>query len=67
MFKPSLTVLKDRKGKTEVLVCSEDATECLDAFAKCDKPGEVVYIRKGTLEKRKKNPSKDLAKGRGSK
>ena len=46
----------------KVLACSVDAGVCLDAFTKCEKPGEVFYIRKGSLDKRKSikaKPKKD--------
>ena len=41
------------KGVVKVLVCSEDAGKCLDAYKSCQEPGKIVYIRKGHIDKRK--------------
>ena len=57
MFKPSATLHKSPSGVLSVLVCSEDANECLIAFKSCTEPGEVAYMRKGHLDKFKKNPN----------
>lgn len=54
MFKASLTIHKDPKGKLEVIAVSEDAEITLKAFVSCDKPGEVQYHRHGRIEKQKK-------------
>ena len=54
MFKASLTIHKDPKGKLEVLAVSENADVALKAFLSCDKPGEVQYQRAGRIEKQKK-------------
>lgn len=59
MLKPSVTIHKSPEGELTVLVCSEDATVCLDAYKACDEPGEVIYIRKGFTDKRKKVISKE--------
>ena len=56
MFKPSATLHKSPSGVLSVLVCSEDANECLIAFKACTEPGEVAYLRKGHLDKFKKIP-----------
>ena len=54
MVQPNVTILMPAGGKDlKVLACSVDAGVCLDAFTKCEKPGEVFYIRKGSLDKRK--------------
>ena len=47
MLKPSVTIHKSPEGELKVLVCSEDANECLIAYKGCTEPGEVIYIRKG--------------------
>ena len=54
MFKPSVTIHRSAKGVVKVLVCSEDAGKCLDAYKSCIEPGEIVYIRKGHTDKQKK-------------
>lgn len=54
MFKPSATVHKSPSGELKVLVCSEDASKCLDAYKSCTEPGELVFIRKGHVDKIKK-------------
>lgn len=54
MFKPSATVHKSPSGALKVLVCSEDASKCLDAYKQCTEAGEVAYIRKGYIDKLKK-------------
>ena len=53
MFRPNATIHKSPTGKVTVLACSEDAVECVDAYKDCKKAGEVVYLRKGHLDKRK--------------
>lgn len=58
MFKPSLTVHKDAKGVVKVLVCSEDAGKCLDAYRTCADPGEVQLIVRGHFSKGKRVESK---------
>lgn len=62
MFKPSATLHKSPSGVLSVLVCSEDASECLDAFKACTEPGEIAYLRKGHLDKFKKIESIKVAK-----
>ena len=54
MFKPSLTVHKDPKGKLTVLVCSEDADKAIQAYKACKDPGEVQLIQRGHFQKQKK-------------
>ena len=54
MFKPSVTIHRSSKGVVKVLECSEDAGKCLDAYKACEEPGEIVYIRKGHVDKQKK-------------
>ena len=54
MFKPSLTVHKDPKGKLKVLVCSENADEAIKAYKACEDPGEVQLIQRGHFQKHKK-------------
>ena len=54
MFKASLTIHKDPKGKLEVLAVSENADVALKACLSCDKPGEVQDQRAGRIEKQKK-------------
>jgi hypothetical protein len=54
MFKPSATFHKSPTGVITVIVCSEDANECLSAYKACQEPGEVAYFRKGHLDKLKK-------------
>lgn len=58
MFKPSATIHRSSKGEVKVIVCSEDAGKCLDAYRTCTDPGTVVYIRKGHLDKSKNVESK---------
>lgn len=67
MFKPSATLHKAPSGVLSVLVCSEDANECLVAFKACTEPGEVAYLRKGHLDKFKKIDSIKVAKPVASK
>ena len=64
MFKPSLTVHKDPKGKLTVLVCTEKADEAIKAYRGCSKPGEVQLIQRGHFQKSKKikAPAKKAAK-----
>lgn len=62
MFKPSVTVHKSPDGVLKVLECSVDATVCLEVYKACTEPGEVVYIRKGFTEKRKKIASPPVVK-----
>ena len=62
MLKPSVTIHKSPEGELKVLVCSEDANECLIAYKGCTEPGEVIYIRKGFLDKRKKVIKQDQPK-----
>ena len=64
MFKPSLTVHKDPKGKLTVLVCSENADEAITAYKACTDPGEVQLIQRGHFQKGKKikAPEKKVAK-----
>ena len=59
MFKPSATIHRSPKGVVTVLVCSEDAGKCLDAYRTCTESGTVVYIRKGHTDKSKKVESKE--------
>ena len=54
MFKPSLTVHKDPKGKLSVLVCSENAGEAIAAYRECQNLGEVQLIVRGHYSKHKK-------------
>jgi hypothetical protein len=54
MFKPSVTIHKDASGKLSVLACSEDSDVCVKAYTDCAEAGEIVYIRKGSVDKRKK-------------
>jgi hypothetical protein len=61
MFKPSVTIHKSEDGKLEVLECSEDAEVCLKAYKECKKAGQLVYVRKGDLEKRKKVVGAELS------
>ena len=51
MFKPSATFHKSPQGDVSVLVCSEDSTVCLEAYKDCTEPGELVYMRKGHMDK----------------
>jgi len=67
MFKPSATLHKSPSGALSVLVCSEDANECLIAFKACTEPGEVAYLRKGHLDKFKKIDSIMVAKPKAAK
>jgi hypothetical protein len=67
MFKPSATLHKSPSGALSVLVCSEDANECLIAFKACTEPGEVAYLRKGHLDKFKKIDSTMVAKPKPAK
>lgn len=67
MFKPSATLHKSPSGALSVLVCSEDANECLIAFKACTEPGEVAYLRKGHLDKFKKIDSIKVAKPKPAK
>lgn len=67
MFKPSATLHKSPSGVLSVLVCSEDANECLIAFKACTEPGEVAYLRKGHLDKFKKIDSIMVAKPKAAK
>jgi hypothetical protein len=67
MFKPSATLHKSPSGALSVLVCSEDANECLIAFKACTEPGEVAYLRKGHLDKFKKIDSIMVAKPKPTK
>ena len=68
MLKPSVTIHRSEKGVVKVIECSEDAGKCLDAYKTCTEPGEVVYIRKGHIDKMKKveavekKPTKKAAK-----
>jgi hypothetical protein len=64
MFKPSLTVHKDPKGKLKVLVCSENADEAIAAYKVCEDPGEVQLIQRGHFQKAKpvKAPVKKATK-----
>ena len=54
MFKPSATIHRSAKGVVKVLECSEDAGKCLDAYKSCKEAGEIVYLRKGHIDKMKK-------------
>jgi len=54
MFKPSATFHKSPKGVLKVIECSEDASVCLAAYKACTEPGEVIYVRKGNVDKFKK-------------
>ena len=54
MFKPSATIHRSAKGVVKVLECSEDAGKCLDAYKGCKEAGEIVYLRKGHIDKMKK-------------
>ena len=60
MFKPSVTIHRSEKGVVKVLECSEDAGKCLDAYKSCTESGEVIYIRKGHLDKMKKVEAVEL-------
>ena len=51
MFKPSATLHKSPQGVVTVLACSEDSTVCLEAYKDCTEPGELVYMRKGHMDK----------------
>lgn len=61
MQNPSVTILIPPPAKTsprpalKVLACDLDADPCLQAYLDCTEIGEVIYIRKGSLEKRKHN------------
>jgi len=59
MFKPSLTVHKDPKGKLTVLVCSENADKAIEAYKACKDPGEVQLIQRGHFQKGKSVESKE--------
>ena len=54
MFKPSITVHKSNDGEVKVLIVSEEAADCLQAYHECEEAGEIVYIRKGHTDKQKK-------------
>lgn len=59
MINPNVTLLLPEGGKDyEVLKCSVDATVCLESYKSCTEAGEVVYIRKGHIDKRKVNKAK---------
>ena len=60
MFKPSVTIHRSAKGVVKVLECSEDAGKCIDAYKACKEAGEVIYIRKGHLDKMKKVEAVEL-------
>jgi len=62
MFKPSLTVHKDPKGKLTVLVCSENADKAIEAYKACKDPGEVQLIQRGHFQKQKKVLTEPVAK-----
>jgi len=51
MFKPSATLHRSPQGVITVLVCSENPTECLQAYKDCTEPGQLVYMRKGHMDK----------------
>ena len=54
MFKPSAAIHKSPNGVLSVLVCSENASECLDAYKLCKKPGIVCFMQRGHLDRFKK-------------
>lgn len=56
MFKPSATIHKSPSGVLSVLVCSENANECLIAYKACAEPGQVAYLRHGHLDRYRKIP-----------
>jgi hypothetical protein len=60
MYIPSVTIHRDIDGKETCLAYGSDATACLQAYLDCEEPGDVVYIRKGQLEKRKTYKAKRL-------
>ncbi|MEM6885886.1 MAG: hypothetical protein AAF571_12725, partial [Verrucomicrobiota bacterium] len=60
MFKPSATIHKSPAGEVKVLECSEDAQLCLEAYLNCEDPGELIYIRQGSIEKHKKWSQQDI-------
>lgn len=60
MYIPSVTIHRDIDGKETCLAYGSDATACLQAYLDCEEPGDVVYIRKGQLEKRKTYKAKHL-------
>ena len=54
MLKPSATFHKSPSGKLSVIESSADASICLEAYKNCIEPGEVVFLRKGQIDKFKK-------------
>ena len=56
MFKPSATLHKSPSGVLSVLVCSENANDCLVAYKTCTEPGQVAYLRNGHLDRYRKIP-----------
>ena len=51
MFKPSATLHRTQQGVITVLACSDDSALCLEAYKDCTEPGELVYMRKGHMDK----------------
>ena len=52
MQRITAVIHQDLKGKTTILESAPpdgDFDKCVEAFKACDKPGEVVYIRKGNF------------------
>jgi hypothetical protein len=61
MIRPSIVIHRDALGKMQVLSLTEDAGEALNAYRKAKKPGEVYFICKPSVTKRK-NITPDLKK-----
>jgi hypothetical protein len=45
---------KSPKGKVTILKASDDAEKCVKAYKECDKPGELIYMRKSVIYQRRK-------------
>ena len=52
MKKITAVIHADLKGKTTILESAPpdgNFEKCVKAFQTCDKPGDLIYIRRGTL------------------